>query len=281
MERIGTCVLCLERRALSFEHVPPRRVFNNRPAVAHTIYGLHLGSKHDKPPVLLKGPGGLGRNALCQSCNGQTAAWYGDAFAEWTMQCLSYAERLRDTSTVLLPFTIKPLNVLKQIVTMSLAVAACKVADPQVDPLRRFVLSPHAMYLPDGVTFRSYFNPIDRARSGNAMLTQNRLSGSCAVLDVRSGSSVFVLAEVAFPPMGYVTYFSKSYERVSDDFATLCDIGRFGQYPLGRSDTLMFQLPVRYPFGPVPGYYPNLNDPKQKQFVDDNHVLLANTDSKN
>src|SRR4051812_23341016 len=115
MRRIGVCSLYLEMRPLSFEHIPPRRVFNQHPAVAHTLYGLQLGSKHHKDPVLLKGPGGLGRHAVCEGCNGRTASLYGDAFAEWTMQCLMYAERLRGTSTVLLPFTIKPLNVLKQI----------------------------------------------------------------------------------------------------------------------------------------------------------------------
>src|SRR5687767_2842842 len=137
MGKNGVCSLCLDTGPLSFEHVPPRRVFNSRPAVAHTIYGLHLGSKHDKPPVLLEGPRGLGRHALCQSCNGKTADWYGDAFAEWTMQCLCYAERLRGTSTVLLPFTIRPLNVLKQIATMAIAVSGCRESDPQIDPLRR------------------------------------------------------------------------------------------------------------------------------------------------
>jgi hypothetical protein len=279
MGKIGICSLCLESRPLSFEHVPPRRVFNSRPAVAHTIYGLQLGSKHQKSPPLLKGLAGLGRHALCESCNGRTGALYGNAFAEWTTQSLRYAERLRDTSTVLLPFTFQPLNVLKQIATMIIAVSGSKKSSPPVDALRRFVLSPQAMHLPNGANFKAYFNPTDPARSGNPILTQNRLSESCAILDLRSGSSVFVLAEVAFPPMGYVAYFAKPHERLSDDFASLCDIEYFSHYRLDRRVTLMFQMPVRYPFGPVPGYYPNLNNPQQRQLLDDNHVVVSGKDS--
>jgi hypothetical protein len=273
--KVGICALCLETRPLSFEHVRPRRVFNSRPAVAHTIYGLHVGSRYRKAPPPLKSPRGLGRSALCEQCNGRTGALYGDAFAEWTMQCLSYAEKLRDTSTVLLPFTIKPLNVIKQLATMLIAVSGLKMPSPSVDALRHFVLSPQAMHLPQDVAFKAYFNPTDPARTATPVLTQNRLSESCAILDVRSGLSVFVLAEVAFPPMGYVGYFAKPNERVSDDFASLCDIRQFGRYPFGRSATLLFQLPVRYPFGPVPGYYPNFRNPRQGRLLDDDHVLLT------
>jgi hypothetical protein len=279
MRKMGTCSLCLEKRSLSFEHVPPRRVFNNRPAVAHTLYGLHLGSKHSKSPPLLRGAAGLGRNALCEQCNGRTAALYGDAFAEWTLQCLDYARRLHDTSTVLLPFTIKPLNVLKQIATMMIAVADTKTSSPSLNAIRHFVLSPQAMHLPYDVVVKAYFNPNDPARNGKPALTQNRLSESCAVLDIRSGTSVFVLAEVAFPPMGYVAYFAKRHDRVSDDFTSLCDLRQFSCHPVNRAATIFFQMPVRYPFGPVPGYYPNLNDPKLRQFVDDNHVLVTGKDA--
>jgi len=275
MGHIGICSLCLEWRPLSFEHVPPRRAFNSRPAVAHTIYGLRVGSTHAKSPPLLKGAAGLGRHALCEQCNGRTGALYGDAFAEWTVQCLRYAERLRDTSTVLLPFTVRPLNVVKQIATMIIAVSGSTVSSPSMDAVRHFVLSPQSMHLPPDVSFKVYFNPSDPARTAKPLLTQNRLSESCAILDVRTGTSVFVLAEVSFPPMGYVAFVAKSNERVSDDFASLCDIRRFTCYSLGREVTLMFQMPVRYPFGPVPGYYPNLNNSRERQFVDDDHVVLA------
>jgi hypothetical protein len=192
------------------------------------------------------------------------------------MQCLQYARRLRDTSTVLLPFSIKPLNVVKQIGTMLVAVSGMRESTPALDDLRRFVLSEQRRHLPDSAFIRSYFNPEDPARTSNRLLTQNRLAESCGVLDTRTGTSVLVLGEVAFPPMGYVAFFVEPGEPVSSDFAELCDLRRFGEYGYDRSAELFMRMPVRYPFGPVPGYYPNLNDPNQRQFLDDNHVLLAN-----
>jgi hypothetical protein len=269
----GTCAICLSYGELSYEHVPPRRVFNDKPAVAHTLYGLHEGSKFKKPPTLLKRSQGLGQWTLCESCNGKTGNWYGAAFADWTQQCLQYAERLSGGGNVLLPFSIRPLEVLKQIVVMALAVAASKTSN-RLDRLRAFVLSRQAMGSLDEFVIRTYFNPADPARAGKPLLSQNRLTESCAVLDVRTGTSVFVIAEVAFPPMGYVVYAATDSRPVSPDFTTLCDLRPFGQFFYGQAVTRFLQVPIRYPFGPVPGYYPNLNK-KNVQVLDDDHVLLS------
>src|SRR5665213_1392864 len=263
----GICSICLEHGPLSFEHVPPKRVFNHKPAVAHTIYGLSVGSKFKKPPQLLQGPRGLGRRALCESCNGKTGAWYGDAFADWTMQCLAYAEKLRNDTNVLLPFHIMPLNVIKQILVMALAVSGSKSGGNKIDHLRRFVLSKQSMTLSPEFVIKTYFNPSDPARTTNPVLTQNRLTESCAVLDTRTGTSVFVVAEVAFPPMGYVVYTALPGVNITGDFASLCDLRCFTQFYYDQKYVPFLHVPVRCPFGPVPGYYPNLNK-RETKFLD-------------
>src|SRR4051794_38195433 len=155
----GICSICLENRELSYEHVPPKRVFNDRPAVAHTIYGLQEGSKFGKSPTLLKRSQGLGHWTLCESCNGSTGDWYGPAFADWTAQCLRFAERLSGGGNVLLPFHIQPLNVVKQIVVMALAVSGSKTGNNEIDHLRRFALSKQSMGMPGAFVVKAYFNP--------------------------------------------------------------------------------------------------------------------------
>jgi len=145
-----------------------------------------------------------------------------------------------------------------------------------VDGLRSFVLSPKLMNLPADICFATYFNPADPRRAGNPVLTQNRLAESCAVLDIRSGTSVLVLGEVAFPPMGYVAYSAPASVRVSDDFVTLLNLRSFTNHLYGSRASLFMGIPVRYPFGPIPGYYPDINQPGIHKFLDDNHILLTN-----
>jgi hypothetical protein len=275
MATIGTCSLCLDAGPLSFEHVPPRRVFNNNPTVAHTIYGLERGSQYKKMPLLLPAPRGLGCYAFCERCNGQTGAWYGEAFAVWTAQCLRYASKITSVSAVEVPFHIQPLNVLKQIATMAIAVSGSRKSNPTSDALRRFILSRQSMSLPPNIFFKTYFNPVDPARTGQPQLTQNRLSGSCAVLDIRSGNSVFIVAEIAFPPMGYVVYSMSPGEKASEDFESLCDIRRFFNNYYSQTASIFMRIPVRRPFGPVPGYYPNLRSGVGQKFLDDDHVVLT------
>src|SRR5687768_10929171 len=120
---IGKCQLCEAEGPLTFEHVPPRRVFNDRPAFAHTLEGLMIGTEFKKPPQVLDCRRGVGRHALCARCNGFTAFHYGEPFARWTYQCLDYARRVGDDNACILPFTIRPLEVLKQILTMGFAAA--------------------------------------------------------------------------------------------------------------------------------------------------------------
>ncbi len=279
MRKDGVCAICLNQGELSFEHVPPRRAFNNRPAVAHTLRGFHLGNAHKKYPPLLRGHGGIGRRSICVACNGKTGTWYGEAFAEWTTQCLRFASRVDKDQLLLLPFTVRPLNVLKQILTMAIAIAGHRKSWPQIDTMRRFVLQPQSMQLPNQVVIRAYFNPTDPDR-GHDHLTQNRLTGSCSVLDVSTGTSVFVFAEIAFPPMGYVVYFAEPGANVSEDFTSLCDLRSFLHSYYNRETSLFLSLPVRYPFGPAPGYYPNLRDPSQRKLLDDQRAIVTAFDDE-
>lgn len=272
---IDTCSLCLYRTKLTFEHVPPKRTFNSRPAVAHTIYGLRVGTEHKKAPTLLEAHQGLGRRALCEACNGKTADWYGDAFAEWTTQCLQFAERLDAAVVPLVSFNIEPLSVLKQILVMVLAASGCKAGGDKVDLLRAFVQEKDRVHLPHEFAVKAYFNPNDPSRTHKPLLTQNRLAESCAVLDVSTGTSVFVLGEVAFPPMGYVVYAVPGDQAVSPDFASLCDLRSFGSIAYGQRRTPSLHIPVRRPFGPLPGYYPKLGHGEVKYIADDRVLLMA------
>jgi len=274
MNRTGRCLLCLETGPLTFEHIPPRRVFNHLPALAHTIYGMRVGGKHAKDPVLLEGKRGLGRVALCKSCNGKTASWYGDAFADWTAQCLRYSTRISAGNRILLPFQIQPLNVIKQIATMLVAVSGLDTDSSSLGELRRFILSPRRVYLPDEIVISAYLNPTDPARSTTPLLTQNRLTESCGVLDVGCGASVLVIGEVAFPPMGYVAYSRVPNQLVSPDFTQLCDLRLFSSRTYNFSESFHLRLPVRIPFGPVPGYYPQIKS-GQTKFLPDSRVLLT------
>jgi hypothetical protein len=195
----------------------------------------------------------MGKRSLCERCNGFTAKYYGDAFAEWTIQALRYASKVGTAENyVQLPFTIRPLEVIKQIATM--AIAASYFSDtPTVRSLRRFVLVPFEQYTPSSFDFRGYLNPHDPQRK-EGLSTQKRMLGIGATMDVTKGTQTHFFAEVAFPPMGYAALFRTNI-RLLDEIESLADVGWFGSYRYGQSENIAVRLPVRTPFGPAPGSY--------------------------
>jgi len=86
-KKFGKCHLCGKVGELSFEHVPPRKAFNEKPVVkAKFDEVLGLG-----PDAQIKGPvqqRGMGDYTLCLKCNNDTGSWYGRSFVDWCYQGL-------------------------------------------------------------------------------------------------------------------------------------------------------------------------------------------------
>jgi hypothetical protein len=77
--REGQCRVCRRNVAsLTFEHVPPRRAFNNEAA---RVYGWEDWLQRDEDGMLTGGriaQRGSGDHTLCAECNSNTGAWYGN-----------------------------------------------------------------------------------------------------------------------------------------------------------------------------------------------------------
>jgi hypothetical protein len=267
---VGRCHLCECEGPLTFEHIPPRRVFNDRPALAHTLYGIQIGSRFKKPSPPSKYPRGVGRYALCKKCNEFTADYYGGPFADWTYQCLAYAEKIRGDNYCHLSFRIRPLSVLKQILTMGLAISPFSRSDP-LSAVRKFVRCPHEVHCPNMIRVKAYLNPRQASRQ-HPLLTQIRLAGHCSVLNTDVGRSFGLLAEVAFPPLGYLIAFTNGGP-FPPSVAELADITHFGSFAFDAVQSRHILLPVKIPFGPVPGYYPQMNSDSPTKFIADSTVL--------
>lgn len=110
----GNCALCGEFKKLSFEHVPPAAAFNNLPIFIQ-------GHEHlaDENSYLygkkMKSNKGFGGYTLCEVCNNNTGSWYARDFVEFALQGMEIIKNTESQYKIKGTYTIKPLNVIKQI----------------------------------------------------------------------------------------------------------------------------------------------------------------------
>jgi hypothetical protein len=189
----GTCHLCGVDGRLSFEHVPPRAAFNDKPVLLYKLDQIADLGPGDRPAgggrIQQKGAGAY---TLCPRCNNNTGSWYGRHFVDWCHQAMLVLHRAEGNPSLFYLNYLFPLSVIKQVATMFFSVNGPRFgrANPE---LVQFVLDRNRKYLPSQYRFFTYFTGGGRLRS----------TGIAGKLDTTTGD-VQLLSEVAFPPLGYV-----------------------------------------------------------------------------
>jgi len=132
-DNMELCSICGLKKKLTFEHMPPKASGNKTPV---NIVGLENmtplgGYLHGK---FKKSPKGMGRDTLCESCNNLTGSWYGESYVELANQMNQAINDNIGKSNIEFSCKIKPLNFLKQVVSLLLS------SDQATGVLRKEVL---------------------------------------------------------------------------------------------------------------------------------------------
>lgn len=253
----GNCRICGTHTKLSFEHVPPKAAFNDCPVVGKHIVDLINKDPdyyfHEKGHISQRGAGAY---TLCEKCNPNTGAWYGDAFANFAHQSLDILKHAKGCPSLYYPFHIYPLRVIKQIITMFFSVNSDLFRLNHPD-LVKFVLNKHERYLSPDIRILVYFNLGPHARfAGGTSISTTEIDPNEVSLDTMDNllsqyqhdyARSLYSSEIAFPPLGYVLSFG--LEQLDNQLA---DISFFAEYPYNDWTSLHLKLPVY----PVHTWYP-------------------------
>jgi hypothetical protein len=234
----GTCHLCSDVGPLSFEHVPPRKAFNDRPVLLHKFDQVMEAGPDD---ILTGGKNqqkGAGAYTLCEKCNNATGSWYGKHFVDWCHQAMLILTRAGGGPSLFYLNYVFPLSILKQVVTMFASINGPTFGDSHPD-LARFVLDRERKYLPPRYRFFVYFK-------GAGRLRQVAVAGT---LNLRT-HGITLSSEIAFPPLGYVM--SIASDRPDP---RLFEITHFARYDYGKFEVMELRLPVLPTHLTIPGDY--------------------------
>jgi len=215
-EKKGSCAICGEHKKLSFEHVPPKSAFNDK-LIFMQSYD-HFAN--DNSPLFGKknrSQRGFGGHTLCEKCNNTTGDWYAKDFVEFARQGMKIINSLPGNSYHIKGlYNIKPLNVIKQILTMFMS--ADKSGHLQSQPeLVEFILNKEKTKIPEKYGIYLY----------STLSTKKRMCGYTVIYKPTLGVQKW--AEINFQPFGYLL--TEESEPANKD---MLNISAFGDLKYGQ-----------------------------------------------
>lgn len=232
----GICAICGKEIELTFEHIPPKSAFNNRPAKPITSEELlRADQEEDKVPWDTEGlryinlQKGMGGYYLCQECNNNTGSWYGKdytIFAKSIGKWLQNSDVLTGNTYLVEIGEIYPLRIIKQAVSMicSINQHLRMTGDKRITELAEFVQNKDKTHLDN-----SMFQVLMYATKSELM----KFNPMTAIIS----DGVTLISEVVAFPLGFAVNFTP--ERI---LTTGIDITGFSEY--SYDDKSSFQIPL-------------------------------------
>lgn len=243
---IDRCHICGIKDKLSFEHIPPRKAFNNTGVL---IAEMNL----DKPFAIGRAPlsaktfqQGMGSYSLCQKCNNDTGGWYGAKFVQFCKKGMQILEKSNYNPSLYYFADIYPLSIIKQIVCMFLSVNSVQFRDKYAE-LATFVLNKERMHLDPRYRIYIYFNHVGMHR---ATPISAKLDFDTATMKHRQTS---YMTEISYPPFGYLM----TINSLPPD-PRIVDITFFSNHAYNEVRTLSMDYPIYPTHTFFPGDYRSL-----------------------
>ncbi len=202
-EHIGKCALCGKECKLTFEHIPPKAANNAKPAKP-VSFDEYI-KKHNRLPWDISGmkytnqQKGMGVFSLCQECNNNTGAYYGNEYLGFVKRAVAMIHFGVPEQCDLIEFhEVYPLRFIKQVCSMF-----CSINPelPYLNEMRAFVLDKESTHLNrEKYRIQMYFN------SGNT----TKYNGYTVA--IYSGLGSIGMSELVVPPFGFQLILSPNNE---------------------------------------------------------------------
>jgi len=231
----GTCRICGEIKKLTFEHVPPQSAFNSSPIYLQKSIHLHKKDNH-LFGKRIRSNQGAGGYYLCKTCNNNTGSWYSKSYRNLAyMGTAALCYRVHASKYISFEYAIQPLNVLKQVLSMFMAIdTSDNLLD--LDGLKAFILNKKSQDLPNGLRVYMYHTTSKSIRNGWAMVLSN-------------GNPCF-MGEITFAPFGFI--YTLDSEPVRKDFF---EITNFSNYHFNQTIQARLTMPFIMPKSYIPSFY--------------------------
>lgn len=235
MKKLGECRLCGQKKSLTFEHTPPEGAFNSTPVFFQDYESLFDRNSYlyGKRKRSNRGAGGLN---LCAECNNRTGSWYANDYIEFSnLGAYVMTHHVYASHFITAEYSIKPLNVLKQILTMFVALDSSGFIIKQPD-MKKFLLNKENTVFPKDIEIFMYLTSSIQLRN--------------AISFTNMDGYFRTHGEISYRPFGF--HISIATPPINRPYLS---ITHFKEFEFNKEANL--KLPLRYlePEGHMPGFY--------------------------
>jgi hypothetical protein len=194
VSKFGTCHLCNSTGKLSFEHVPPKAAFNDQGVLEADIRKVLDGNLIEEleNPTGTNNPRGAGKYTLCEECNNSTGRWYAKDYVHFVRQAYPRCKDVPPETAVTIECSIRPLDVLKQILVMFCSASPPSFAQKH-QRLVRYLLNADSRDADDQRLFLSLYD-VKNSKASRQLGLSGRISGAQS----------HIFSEISFPPFNLV-----------------------------------------------------------------------------
>lgn len=221
------CRICGKIDYLTEEHLIPQAAGNMGQLRAQSLETMgHKTSGR-------KFQNGLVRRTLCGECNHRAGKHYVPAFAKWTRMAQYYHDRSRLNGSAILSIETYPLEVVKQIAVIALAMSEMHSALlPHFIELRRFAWDPERRGNLPRFRFFTYLN------YGDA-----QFDGYHCPMSMDQGVGPVIYCHVALQPLGYIVTTDHQWCMKWAVSKRLCDLTKYSDRPPKTRANVQIVLP--------------------------------------
>ena len=220
------CAICGLNKKMSFEHIPPKCAYNKSPV--RIQYQEQLSAKKGERfhNAFSKLNQGMGLYSLCKNCNGLMGSYYANDYCQVVEEAIKEVSLNIENNFVHFSIEIKPLNFVKQVISMHLSADRKHRILSNGFNFGKFLLSRHDKFISPKYNIFMYWCDSNHYR----------LNGPVVINDLDRSNIFF--SEINHIPFGFVITIDSRPPNIQ-----MMNITKFCSYQYDQMEKIQFILP--------------------------------------
>lgn len=228
---IERCCICNEENEMTFEHLPPKSIGNNKPMIEISIL-----TEERRNTIRQQGSG---MNSLCKSCNNNTGNMYGPEYKRFHEAIITTGNKDSVKNRYINELIVSPLKVFKEIICMFLSINPAPLLLEKRKVLQDFVLNREEKKFLENLKIYMYIQ--------NEESEVNRRNATMKILNILT-KKYLLISEFVSNGIGYILSLDEnnncSLVDIVEECSGIYDITFFKNYGINDKEKIKIDTKI-------------------------------------